>query len=73
MTGTPIQNKLSDLKSYFNILNYSQGKLIKNSLKKGFLKSEKVVILIKETLKDVMVRRKKDTLDEFGKPLLELK
>ena len=73
MTGTPIQNKLSDLKSYFNILNYSQGKLIKNYLKKGFLKSEKVVILIKETLKDVMVRRKKDTLDEFGKPLLELK
>lgn len=47
LTGTPIQNKLSDLQSYFNLLSYRQCGLINSSMNKGFIKSEKCLILLK--------------------------
>ena len=47
LTGTPIQNRLSDLESYFKILGYKDHGLLKANIKKGFIKSNKSVILVK--------------------------
>jgi SNF2 family DNA or RNA helicase len=47
LTGTPIQNRLSDLESYFKLLQYKDHGLLKAKVKKGFVKNNKSLLLIK--------------------------
>lgn len=47
LTGTPIQNRLSDLESYFQLLNYKDHGLLKATTKKGFVRNNKSLLIIK--------------------------